>query len=317
MSGRLAGAKALVTGASGFIGSHLCRRLGEEGSEVYALAREEPAPERAGVIWRRTDLTILEDVRGAFAEVRPDLVIHLAGLVTGSRDPTLVLPTVQSNLLTTVTLLSATAEAGCRRFLLAGSMEEPGPDEGEAVPVSPYAAAKWAAAGYARMFHALYRLPVVLLRIFMVYGPGQRDLTKLVPYVTLSLLRGEAPRLSSGRREVDWVYVGDVAEAMVVAARAPGIEGSTIDVGSGRPRSIRALVEELVRLTGATVEPLFGALPDRPREPERIADAARTAAALGWTAKTGLEEGLERTVAWYRAHLPEAATLPGGRLLRR
>ena len=97
---------------------------------------------------------------------------------------------------------------------------------------SPYAAAKWAAAGYGRMFHSLYDTPVVILRPFMTYGPGQAS-TKLIPAVTLALLRASGPRLSSGRHRSDWVYISDVIEGFVAAATVPGIEGKTIDLGSG------------------------------------------------------------------------------------
>ena len=90
------------------------------------------------------------------------------------------------------------------------------------------------------MFHALYHTPVTILRLFMVYGPGQQDLSKLVPYVTLSLLKGEMPRVSSGMREVDWIYVDDVAAGYLAAATATGVEGSTmcpavirVDTGTG------------------------------------------------------------------------------------
>ncbi len=92
--------------------------------------------------------------------------------------------------------------------------------EDTSVPGSPYAAAKTAVASYGRMFHALYGLPIVHLRVFMVYGPGPQDITKLVPYVTGCLLRGEPPRLSSGTREIDWIYIDDVVEAFVAAAHA-------------------------------------------------------------------------------------------------
>ena len=161
------------------------------------------------------------------------------------------------------------------------------------------------------MCHTLYHLPVVLLRIFMVYGPGQRDLRKLVPYVTLSLLRGEAPKLSSGIRRVDWVYVDDVIEALVAAGQAPDVEGKTIDVGSGRLVGVRDVVTELVRITGASVQPIFGELPDRPMETEPAAEVERTFKELGWRPRTPLEAGLRATVDWYArhsaAHLKEIA----------
>jgi nucleoside-diphosphate-sugar epimerase len=150
------------------------------------------------------------------------------------------------------------------------------------------------------MFHALYQLPVVVLRVFMVYGPGQQDTSKLVPYVTLSLLRGEVPKLTSGHREVDWIYVDDVVEGLLAAAVASGIEGGTIDIGSGRLTTIRAVVEELVRLNGDRIQPVFGALADRPLEQVRVADIARSWSRMGWKPTISLQDGLERTVAWYR-----------------
>ncbi len=145
----------------------------------------------------------------------------------------MILPTFHSNLASTVNLLTMAAETGCRRVVLTGSLAEPDPKNGELFPSAPYAAAKWASSGYARMFHALYQFPVVIARVFMVYGPAQQDLTKLIPYVTLSLLRGETPKITSGDRLVDWVYVSDVVEGFVALGQAPGIDGETLDLGSG------------------------------------------------------------------------------------
>jgi len=293
------GRRILVTGASGFIGAALTARLRTLGFEVDAVSRRAPDEERAGVRWRVADLGDAAAAATIVREVRPDVIFHLSGYVYGSRALSAVLPSLQSNLQAAVNLMVAALDARCGRLVLAGSMEEPQTGAGEVVPSSPYAAAKWAAGAYARMCHALYQLPVVILRIFMVYGPGQRDLNKLVPYVTLSLLRGETPGLSSGARKVDWVYVDDVVDALVAAGAAVGLEGRTVDVGSGRLVSIRDVVNELVRITGASVTPAFGALPDRAMEVEPVADTAQAFALLGWRARTSLEAGLRSTVDWY------------------
>ncbi len=188
----------------------------------------------------------------------------------------------------------------CRRIIIAGSQEEPDAGDTHAVPCSPYAAAKWAASAYARMFHALYGLPVVLLRIFMVYGPGPESLRKLTPHTILSLLKGEAPRLSSGGHEIDWVYVDDVVEAFLAAASKPAIEGQTFDIGSGKTRSIRSLVEYLVSMINPALEPRYGEIHDRALERTRIASLAPAEELLGWRPATSLESGLQQTVAWYR-----------------
>ena len=301
--------KALVTGASGFIGRRLCRRLAAAGFEVHGLSRRARPENLAVASWRQGDLADIETARGALHELRPDWIFHLASCVTGERDLALVLPTFHGNLTTTVNLLAAATEVGCQRLVLAGSLEEPEASETEPVPPSPYAAAKWAASGYARFFYANYDTPVVVARLFMVYGPGQEDLGKLVPYVTLSFLRGEAPRLTGGFRHVDWIYVDDAVAGLLAVARAPNLEGTAVDLGSGRLTTIRDVVKQLARATEASVEPLFAALPDRPQERVRVADAADSEARTGWRAQTELERGLELTVDWYRREL-EAGTLP-------
>jgi UDP-glucose 4-epimerase len=299
--------KILVTGASGFIGFHLCRRLCGLGAEVHGTSRTKSSGNENGIQWWQGDLAEADMVRKLLATVRPDVIFHLASYVSGTRDLDAVIPMLQSNLVSTVNLLTIASDVGCRRILLTGSLEEPELGDLQPVPCSPYAAAKWAANAFARMFHALYCLPVVMLRVFMVYGPAQRDLHKLIPYVTLSLLRGEAPKLSSGNREVDWIYVEDVVDGFLAAAQAANIEGQTIDIGSGAMVLVRAVVEHLVRLINPQIEPLFNALPDRPFEQVRVADCAKSYAQIGWSPETALEEGLRRTVHWYERRLREGA----------
>jgi nucleoside-diphosphate-sugar epimerase len=233
-------------------------------------------------------------------EVRPDVVFHLASHVSGDRGLDAVVRTMRDNLVTSVNLLTAAGESGGPRVVLAGSMEEP--DRDDPAPSSPYAAAKTAVSAYARLFDQLYGLPVVNLRVFMVYGPGQRDGTKLVPYVINSLLRGEGPKLSSGGREVDWIYVDDVVAAFVAAADAEKAPGNTLDIGSGELVSIRSLVEQIVPLVSGDARPVFGALPDRPGERPRLANIAPSRETIGWEPSTPLDVGLARTVEWFRTH---------------
>ena len=298
-----AGQKFLVTGASGFIGAHLCGRLLAGGAEVHGVFRSRPLP-GLNVHWWHMDLAETDAVERVLKEIKPDVIFHLASEVTGGREPRLVIPTFRSNLASTVNLLATAREIGCRRFILTGSLEEPEFSEPQGVACSPYAVAKWAGSAYARMFHALYDLEVVVVRLFMVYGPAQRDLTKLIPYVVLSLLKGKAPKLGSGRREVDWIYVEDVVEALIAAARAENVQGRTIDVGSGELASIHTVVDRIFALMNSKFEPGYGTLPDRAREPVRAADVAASRLALGWEPKISLETGLRRTVDWYSRHMP-------------
>ncbi len=298
----LRGEKVLVTGASGFIGSHLLRALAARGAEVHAVSRNTKRESGDRVRWWRGDVSDAGSVRQLYMSVRPDVVFHLASHVMGSPALENVLPTFSANLASSVNILTVAAELGCRRVVLAGSLAEPETSRGESIASSPYAASKWAGTMYANMFHALYGVPIVNARLFMVYGPDQKDRSKLVPYVTLSLLRGDSPKITSGKRMIDWVYVGDAVEGLLSAAVVPGLEGSSVEIGSGTAVSTREIVTAIGTLIGGTGTPLFGAIPDRPMEPARIADVARTLAQTGWSPSTPLESGLRDTIAWYREH---------------
>lgn len=295
---RLTGRRVLVTGGSGFIGGHLLHRLVQGGARVHAVSRA--ARTRPGVHWERVDLTDAAAVSALVAAVRPEVVLHLASEVAGARDLALVRPMLGS-LAGTVHLLTAAAEQGGARVVLAGSVEEPR-GSSSWTPTSPYAAAKWAATGYARMFHAVWGLPTVVLRVAMTYGPAQPDESKLVPYVIRSLLDGRAPAVGSGTRLVDWVHVDDVADAFLAAACADGVAGREVDVASGEPVSIRHTVDLLARLTGVAVPPRYGAVADRPLDAPQIADPTAARELMGWRPSVGLEDGMARTVAWYREH---------------
>jgi nucleoside-diphosphate-sugar epimerase len=293
--------RVVVTGASGFIGSHLRTALREGGAEVHCVSRRQPSSTLRSEQWWQADLTDLESTRRLLRSVEPDTVFNLAAEVRGARDLDGILPTLAGNLHTAVNAMVASAEIGPIRFVQCASMEEPGADEPLAAPGHPYAASKVAVSSYGRMFAALYGLRLVLLRIFMVYGPGETEERHLVPSTILTLLRGDAPRLSSGRRRIDWVYVGDVADALVAAGSAEGLAGQTIDIGSGERTSVREVVERITALVAPSIEPRFGDVPDRALEHERVADVERTRTLLGWSSSTSLDDGLARTVEWYRA----------------
>jgi UDP-glucose 4-epimerase len=278
---------------------------------VHAVSRRPPHGRSVDLNWCSGDVTNIETVRDLFRKIKPDVVYHLASYVMGAPGLEHVLPTFHGNLQTSVNVLTAAAEIGCRRLVLTGSLAEPELAKGERFPSAPYAAAKWASSAYGRMFHALYKVPVVLARVFMVYGPGQTDLSKLVPYATLSLLQGKSPKVSSGERLVDWIYVGDVVEGYLRLIEADSVEGSTIEFGSGSLISIRKLLGHLADAVGSRIEVTFGALPDRPMEPVRVADVAQTYQRIGWKPVTSLTAGLQSTVGWYRENLDELIRTKG------
>lgn len=296
------GRRALVTGATGFIGWHLASALVELGAEVHALARSaQQGSVPVGCKAWGVDLANLEPLRQAFRSVRPDIVYHVASVVDGRQDRDLVLPTLQANLVGAVQLALACDEAGCGHIVAVGSSEERDGEGASAVPASPYAAAKTSASLYFRMFHRLFGLPVVLVRPFMTYGPRQAA-RKLIPYTIAALLRGEAPRLSSGSRVCDFVFVTDVVRGLLRAGLAHDTHGETFDLGTAIGTPVRDVVELVVELSGSAARPVFGAVPDRPGERPLVANGAPARARLGWEPCWSLRDGLTETIAWHREH---------------
>jgi nucleoside-diphosphate-sugar epimerase len=292
---RLAGRKVLVVGGAGFLGRKLILRLGAEGARIHGISRRRQV-EGEDVEWWVGSAAEIGWMRDVVSRVKPDVVYALTSASLGGQEAENVLPAFEDDLRAGVNTLLAAREAGCGRVILAQSMEEP--EEG-GCPPSPYAAAKAACAGYARMFQRLYGLPVVMLRPFMTFGPGQKE-HKVIPYVILSMLRGRTPLLKSAGRRVDWVYVDDVVEGFVAAATSGRATGREMDLGTGNLVAIREVVEEIERLLPECPRAEFGGIADREGEAERVAKTALAWEVLGWKASTPLREGLAATVAWYR-----------------
>jgi UDP-glucose 4-epimerase len=287
--------RVLVTGASGFIGSHLCRRLLEEGAEVFAISRKQRPNPVNGPQWRQLDLTDIDAVRSGLEGIRPDLIFHLSSYAQGERELALVLPTFWSDLAATINVLTAATEIGFERLVTAGSMEESVADE---IPSSPYAAAKSASRSYTRMFHLLYKAPAVMTRIFMTYGPGQPS-KKIIPYCITSFSRGVPVKISSPHRKVDWIHIDDVVRGLLAVALTPGLEGHSVDLGSGELIEIQEVVSRIQRIMRTDVPVEFGGLPERSWEQVRCSDASKTFNQIGWRPRITLDSGLESTVRFF------------------
>jgi len=158
------------------------------------------------------------------------------------------------------------------------------------------------------MFHCIYQTPVVIVRPFMVYGPNQNP-TKVIPYAIQSLMRGDQPKLTSGKWRADWIYVDDVIDGFIAAMSIPGVEGSTIDMGTGQLVSVEAMIRQIVEIMGVSIEPQFGALSSRFCEEVRTADIEHTRRVLGWQPKISIYEGIQRTIEWHRSSSPISAVM--------
>lgn len=288
----ISGKRVLITGAGGFIGRKLASQLARKGAEVHGTSREERTNDPLPITWWKGSFEDIETARSVIHNVRPNIIFHLSGMVTGSNGVENILPTYHSLLTSTVNLLTLAANPDCKRIVVIGSSNEPvGVD-----PNSPYSAAKMVSSMYGRLFYNLYKLPVVIARPFVGYGPGQ-PADKLIPYVISQLISGQEPKLSSGRWKTDWIYIDDMVEGILRCGVVPGIEGSTIDIGTGELASVREIVDKLVILTEPLATPHFGALPDRFSEHTPVANITHAWEKIRWKASVSLNEGLKRTVA--------------------
>lgn len=291
--------RVLVSGASGFIGSHLCEELVRRGYEVHALSRSA-RPERPGPVrWWQLDLSDPAETLSTFSRIKPDIFFHLASHVVGARDLAAVYPTFRDNALSTVSALSALAKTGCQRCVLADSLETPNMSAGDTTPSSPYAAAKATSTLYGNMYAELFGLPITNARIFMVYGPRQNDVKKVVPYSIRCFARGSAPKFGS-LRPVDWIYVSDVVDGLIAAATSEASLGKTVDLGSGELVRVRDVIRRIGALMDVKREIVFEPLNERPLEQVRKADVALSRSLIGWEPKTTMSAGLRNAINYFQ-----------------
>jgi len=299
--------RVLITGAAGFVGQHLVRRVAETGARIYAGVATDEKPERVArlpaQVRRLTfDLRNAVDVHASVAEAAPHVVFHLAavGATNPGVDPHLALAVNAGGALNLLEALRkrASEHGHLRRVVLVGTCYEYGRREAfEGLdPFTAYAASKVAAWAFGRTYWRAYGLPIVTVRPFQIYGPGQPDHT-LIPAAIRAALAGADFPMTPGEQERDFVYVDDIIHGFLAAARAPGVEGQSLDLGTGQAHTLRQVVEYVWAMTGAQGQMLPGALPYRPGDVMHlVADADRTARLTGWRARVGLEQGLNRTI---------------------
>lgn len=303
----LQGQNVLITGATGFLGRHLTRALIGGGIRPVLMLRPGVrAPDGIKAVY-----ATLEDhaaLRGALAEAAPDVVFHLAAKVDRARDPALTQPMLAQNLHATLALAEAAAQRNVSRFIAMGTCEEYGHQPtpfAESLlpqPLSPYSASKAATTLWLKMMHKTQGFPAVILRPFLVYGPGQSQ-SMLVPSACMAALNGQDFPMTKGLQHRELTYVGDIVAGMIAAATKPEAIGEIINLGVGCEHRIIDLVKMIYKLAGGAGRPLPGALPDRPNDMQHFcADTTRAFELLEWQADTPLKTGLELTIEWMREH---------------
>lgn len=313
------GKRALVTGAGGFIGSHLTERLVEVGARTRALVHYnalgtwgwlDHSPLRNDIEVIAGDICDRDSLRQAMQGV--EVVFHLAALIAIPYSYHAPASYVRTNVEGTLNVLQVARELVVERVVHTSTsevygtaryvpMDEAHPLQGQ----SPYSASKIGADKLAEAFHASFNLPVVTIRPFNTFGPRQ-SARAVIPTIISQCLTRETVRLGSLHPTRDLNYVANIVEGFLKAALIPAAVGRAINLGSGREISIGEVAEMIGRLAGRPVNIESDARrlrPDKSEVERLLADNTLARTLLGWQPTLSLEEGLERTIAWMQQNL--------------
>jgi UDP-glucose 4-epimerase len=307
------GRKVLVTGGAGFIGSHLVGGLLNRGYSVVVLDNLSSGHSSNlddfidQIDFRKGDIRDHALVDACLKGC--DTVFHLAALVSVPYSVENPMESVLVNEVGTMTVFEAAKKNQCRRLVFTSSCSVYGDDpasphhEGLAAnPLSPYAVQKWCGEKYAKLFHVLYGLDTISLRFFNVYGPRQDPSSPYSGVISIFLkqiFEQHPPTIyGSGKQTRDFIYVGDVVKALLLAAEVPEADGDVVNIGTGRAIEISELWEKICRISRVFFKPAYA--PQRPGDIlHSEASTEQAVRKLGFTPDYSLEEGLAATHDWY------------------
>jgi len=303
----------LVTGGAGFIGSHLAEELVRRGERVRVVdslitGKRRNLTHIAGIDFLEGDLAELDVARRAVEGA--DFVLHQAAIPSVPRSVQDPLTSHRANVDATLNVLLAAREAGVTRLVYAGSSSAygdtavlPKVETMAAAPLSPYALQKLVGEQYCQMFTRLYGLETVTIRYFNVFGPRQDPSSPYSGVISLfisALCEGRAPTIyGDGEQTRDFTYVANVVDGVLRACRADGVSGDVINVATGGRISINTLFRAVRDLVGGRVEPVYAAARAGDVRDSQ-ADIGKARRLLGYTPGIGFDDGLKRTVEWYR-----------------
>lgn len=299
-------ADLLVVGGTGFIGSYVVKEGIRRNWRVDSLGLGDPRPNRrvAGARYIKADLSNPSTLNKLGA-AKYKFVVNLGGYVDHSlywKDGRRVIRAHFDGLLN---LLDCLDKSRLQRFVQIGSSDEyggavaPQSEDAREGPISPYSSAKAAATHLLQMLHRTENFPVVLLRLFLTYGPGQ-NIERFIPQIITGCMSNQPFPTSAGEQLRDFCYVDDVVQAIFEALISEAAVGEIFNIGSGNPISIKDLIEKIRGLIGQG-RPEYGHLAYRAGENMALyPDCRKVKNLIGWSATTDIDTGLQRTIDWMR-----------------
>lgn len=291
--------RVLVLGSSGFIGHALCKKLHTMGAELTCV---DISNRKSFGKFLELDITDKDAVRSAFSN-KPefDYVFNLSGYIdhkaffAGGRS------VIDAHFVGVMNVLESVHIPSIQRFVQVGTSDEYGDLEApqredlRERPISPYSSAKLGLTHLLEMLSRTENFPTTILRLFLVYGPGQGE-QRLVPQVIKACKEARSFPASLGEQLRDFAYIDDIVDGFIAAALSPDAVGQTINLASGKAVKIRTLIESIVKIIGSGT-PNFGEIPYRKKENMALyADVNKAQKLLKWTPQVSLEEGLKRTI---------------------
>lgn len=321
--------RVLITGATGFIGSHLTMRALKEGAEVFVLTRYKSLVKSVRLVDAWNKINVIEaDIRNVDSlkqlhDIKPNVVFHMAAYNHVGDSFLHVNEALSTNCLGTANLLEA--YDGYDRFIYMSTSEVYGYQEEVPFkesfiprPISPYSIGKYAGELYAAMKMRMQKYPIVILRVFNTFGPYQSS-RAIIPEIIIKCLKSRTMESTEGRQTREFNYVDNQIDGLVLAADNEKAIGEVMNIGAAEEISIKDLILKAHKLTDSKSELKIGALQYRPTEIWRMfCDNHKAKEILGWTPKINFDTGLKLTVEWFKEFLKQydddGASL--GRLLK-
>lgn len=313
-------AKVLVTGADGFIGSHVAKALIEKNAEVTTIVRDIKKTNNMDILDIKNkinivhgDLVNFKDCERAINEYDVEFCLHIAAqAIVGpaNRSP---LSTFESNIKGTWNMLETCRVSKTVKGIIIASSDKaygqqkklPYTEESPLSGYFPYDASKACAEIIARSYFMTYGLPLAITRNANTYGPADMNMSRIIPDVITSLIRGEQPVIrSDGTPERDYIYIKDAVNAYLTLAEnlhRKDVVGQAFNFGTGKPISVLALYKKIIKLAGKNAEPKILGQAKNEIDMQYL-DSAKAKRVLGWEAKCTIDEGLKETIDWYKGY---------------